>query len=65
MAFMLVEEVAQHFKHGQRRWVKKAKAANPGSVAHHASIELGDRFERTRNSLAVLSGAGRSHIPAQ
>ena len=30
--FMLVEEVAQHFKHGQRRWVKKAKASNPDAL---------------------------------
>lgn len=29
LAFMLIEEVAQTFKHGQRRWVKKAKAQNP------------------------------------
>jgi hypothetical protein len=42
-AFMLVEEVAQHFKHGQRRWVKKAKAANPDAllITHPLGLERG------------------------
>lgn len=42
-AFMLVEEVAQHFKHGQRRWVKKAKAANPDAllITHPLGLEGG------------------------
>jgi hypothetical protein len=41
--FMLVEEVAQHFKHGQRRWVKKAKAANPDAllITHPLGLEGG------------------------
>jgi hypothetical protein len=43
MAFMLVEEVAQHFKHGQRRWVKKAKAKNPDAllITHPLGLEGG------------------------
>jgi hypothetical protein len=41
--FMLVEEVAQHFKHGQRRWVKKAKAANHDAllITHPLGLEGG------------------------
>lgn len=41
--FMLVEEVAQTFKHGQRRWVKKAKAANPNAllITHPLGLEGG------------------------
>jgi hypothetical protein len=41
--FMLVEEVAQHFKHGQRRWVKRAKAANPDAllITHPLGLEGG------------------------
>jgi hypothetical protein len=43
LAFMLVEEVAQHFKHGQRRWVKKAKAQNPDAllITHPLGLEGG------------------------
>lgn len=41
--FMLVEEVAQTFKHGQRHWVKKAKAANPDVllITHPLGLEGG------------------------
>jgi hypothetical protein len=40
-AFMLVEEVAQHFKHGTRRWVKKAKEENPDAllITHPLGLE--------------------------
>ena len=31
-AFMLIAEVALHFKHGTRRWVKKAKEKNPDAL---------------------------------
>ncbi len=31
-AFMLIAEVALHFKHGTRRWVKKAKEENPDAL---------------------------------
>jgi hypothetical protein len=42
-AFMLVEEVAQTFKHGQRRWVKKAKAQEPNAllITHPLGLEGG------------------------
>jgi hypothetical protein len=30
--FMLIEEVAMFFKHGQRRWVKKAKEKKPDAL---------------------------------
>ena len=42
-AFMLVDEVAQTFKHGQRRWVKKAKAHNPDAllITHPLGLEGG------------------------
>lgn len=41
LAFMLVAEVALHFKHGTRRWVKKAKAANPNVllITHPLGLE--------------------------
>jgi hypothetical protein len=41
LAFMLIEEVAQHFKHGQRRWVKKAKEKNPDAllITHPLGLE--------------------------
>lgn len=41
LAFMLVDEVAQHFKHGQRRWVKKAKEKNPDAllITHPLGLE--------------------------
>lgn len=29
---MLIEEVAMYFKHGQRRWVKKAKEKNSDAL---------------------------------
>jgi hypothetical protein len=40
-AFMLIEEVAQHFKHGRRRWVKKAKEENPDAllITHPSGLE--------------------------
>jgi hypothetical protein len=31
-AFSLVDEVAQHFKHGTRRWVKREKAKDPDAM---------------------------------
>lgn len=39
--FMLIEEVAQHFKHGQRRWVRKAKEKNPDAllITHPLGLE--------------------------
>ncbi len=38
---MLIEEVAQHFKHGQRRWVRKAKEKNPDAllITHPLGLE--------------------------
>ena len=41
LAFMLVDEVAQHFKHGTRRWVKKAKEKNPDAllITHPLGLE--------------------------
>jgi hypothetical protein len=41
LAFMLIDEVAQHFKHGQRRWVKKAKEENPDAllITHPLGLE--------------------------
>jgi hypothetical protein len=41
LAFMLIEEVAQHFKHGQRRWVRKAKEKNPDAllITHPLGLE--------------------------
>jgi hypothetical protein len=43
MAFLLVEEVAQHFKHGQRRWVKKSKAKDHDAllITHPLGLEGG------------------------
>jgi hypothetical protein len=43
LAFMLIEEVAQTFKHGQRRWVKKAKAQRPDAllITHPLGLEGG------------------------
>ena len=32
LPFMLVAEVALHFKHGTRRWVKSAKKKNPDAL---------------------------------
>jgi hypothetical protein len=29
---MLIEEVAMYFKHGERRWVKKAKEKKPDAL---------------------------------
>jgi hypothetical protein len=41
LAFMLVEEVAQHFKHGQRRWARKAKEQKPDAllITHPLGLE--------------------------
>lgn len=41
LPFMLIEEVAQHFKHGQRRWVKRAKEKNPDAllITHPLGLE--------------------------
>jgi len=43
LAFMLVEEVALHLKHGQRHWVKKAKEKNPDAllITHPLGLEGG------------------------
>ena len=40
-AFMLIAEVALHFKHGTRRWVKKAKLENPDAllITHPLGLE--------------------------
>lgn len=40
-AFMLIAEVALHFKHGTRRWVKKAKEENPDAllITHPLGLE--------------------------
>jgi hypothetical protein len=48
---MLIEEVAQHFKHGQRRWVKKAKAKNPDAllITHPLGLEGDLRGLETRS----------------
>jgi hypothetical protein len=53
--FMLIEEVAQHFKHGRRRWVKKAKAENPDAllVTHLLGLE-GDLKGLETHSLFFL-----------
>jgi hypothetical protein len=39
--FMLIEEVAMYFKHGQRRWVKKAKEKKPDAllITHPLGLE--------------------------
>ena len=41
--FMLIEEVAQHFKHGRRHWVRKAKEKNPDAllITHPLGLEDG------------------------
>lgn len=41
--FMLIDEVAQHFKHGRRRWVKKAKEKDPDAllITHPLGLEGG------------------------
>jgi hypothetical protein len=41
LAFMLIAEVALHFKHGTRRWVKKAKKENPDAllITHPLGLE--------------------------
>ncbi|MGC2775962.1 MAG: hypothetical protein WA418_10055 [Bradyrhizobium sp.] len=51
VAFMLVEEVAQHFKHGRRRWVEKAKAQNPGAllITHPLGLESDLKGLETRS----------------
>ena len=43
LAFMLIAEVALHFKHGTRRWVKKAKNENPDAllITHPLGLEGG------------------------
>lgn len=41
LAFMLIDQVAQHFKHGTRRWVKKAKEKDPEAllITHPLGLE--------------------------
>ncbi len=50
-AFMLIDEVAQHFKHGQRRWVKKAKEKDPDAllITHPLGLESDLKGLETRN----------------
>jgi hypothetical protein len=43
LVFMLVREVALHFKHGQRHWVRKAKKEHPDAllITHPLGLEGG------------------------
>jgi hypothetical protein len=49
--FMLVAEVALHFKHGTRRWVKRAKKKNPNALLITHPLGLQDDLKglETRN----------------
>jgi hypothetical protein len=51
MAFMLIAEVALHFKHGTRRWVKKAKKKNPDAllITHPLGLQGDLKGLETRN----------------
>ena len=51
LAFMLIEEVALHFKHGTRRWVKKAKKEKLDAllVTHPLGLEGDLEGLETRN----------------
>jgi hypothetical protein len=53
--FMLIEEVAQHFKHGRRHWVRKAKEKNPDAllITHPLGLE-GDLSGLETHSLFFL-----------
>lgn len=43
--FALVEEVAQHFKHGTRRWVIKSKKENPNALLVPFALGLQGELE--------------------
>ena len=51
LAFMLIAEVALHFKHGTRRWVKKAKEENPDAllITHPLGLQGDLKGLETRN----------------
>lgn len=42
---MIIDEVAQHFKHGTRRWVKKAKEKNPDTLLITNALGLDGSLE--------------------
>lgn len=46
--FALIEEVAQHFKHGTRRWVIKAKAKDPNALLVTNALGLDGNLENLR-----------------
>ena len=50
-AFVFIDEVAQHFKHGQRRWVKKAKEKAPDAllITHPLGLEGDLKGLKTRH----------------
>lgn len=45
IAFRIVDEVAQNFKHGTRRWVKRAKETNPDSLLITHALGLDGSLE--------------------
>lgn len=45
LAFTIVDEVAQHFKHGTRTWVKKAKGENPDALLITNALGLDGSLE--------------------
>ncbi len=57
--FMLVEEVAMYFKHGQRRWVKKAKEEKPDAllITFPLGLEGSGEGLDTRNLHFILRDA--------
>lgn len=45
LAFMLIGEVAQHFKHGTRRWVKRARKEKPDKLLITQPLGLEGKLE--------------------
>jgi hypothetical protein len=80
LAFLLIDEVAQHFKHGTRRWVKKAKKENPdallithplglqgdleGLETHSLFFQVRDAVTFLRQKVKLLAAQAPSSPPA-
>ncbi len=80
LAFTIVDEVAQHFKHGTRRWVKKMRTENPDALlitnalglegaledleTRNLYFQIRDAIEFVRNKVGVLSEKNRTNASA-
>jgi hypothetical protein len=70
LPFMLISEVALHFKHGTRRWVKSAKKKNPDAllITHPLGLQGDLKGLETRNLFfqvrdAVTFVRGKAKLP--